>query len=100
MELKTTLEIPDELFRKAKMRAATENRRLRDLIAEGLTLVLNSSPPLPTQESRPSNDPEALLKAFESIRLCPSPSPTRIQTLIDESHHLRRGGWNREDLRS
>jgi hypothetical protein len=39
--LKTTLEIPDQLFREAKAKAALEGRRLTDLITEGLQLVVN-----------------------------------------------------------
>ena len=40
--MKTTLEIPDRLFREAKAKAALEGRRLTDLVAEGLTIVLNA----------------------------------------------------------
>jgi hypothetical protein len=32
--MKTTLDLPDELMRAIKMRAAKENRKLKDLIAE------------------------------------------------------------------
>jgi hypothetical protein len=39
-EMKTTLEIPDELYRHAKIRAAHENRKMKDLVSEGLRLVL------------------------------------------------------------
>ncbi len=38
--MKTTLEIPDELYRQAKMQAAHENRKMKDLVTEGLRLVL------------------------------------------------------------
>jgi hypothetical protein len=38
--MKTTLEIPDELFREAKAKAALEGRRLKDLVADGLRAVL------------------------------------------------------------
>lgn len=41
--MKTTLEIPDELYRQAKIRAASENRKMKDLVSEGLRLVLESS---------------------------------------------------------
>jgi hypothetical protein len=34
--MKTTFEIPDELFRQAKSRAALDGRTLRDLMIEGL----------------------------------------------------------------
>jgi plasmid stability protein len=39
--MKTTIELPDDLYRKAKSRAALHGRRLRDLVEEGLRLVLN-----------------------------------------------------------
>ena len=39
--MKTTLEIPDDLFREAKSRAALTGVRLKDLVADGLRLVLN-----------------------------------------------------------
>ena len=38
--MRTTVDIPDELFRIAKTKAAFEGRKLKDLIAEGLRLVL------------------------------------------------------------
>jgi len=34
--MKTTLEIPDDLFREAKAKAALEGIKLRDLVARGL----------------------------------------------------------------
>ena len=41
--MKTTLEIPDELYQQAKVPAAKENRKMKDLITEGLRLVLGVS---------------------------------------------------------
>ena len=38
--MKTTLEIPDDLYRQAKVQAAHENRKMKDLVTEGLRLVL------------------------------------------------------------
>ncbi|MDP9290790.1 MAG: hypothetical protein M3O82_00340 [Verrucomicrobiota bacterium] len=38
--MKTTLEIPDELYRQAKVQAARDNRKMKDLVTEGLRLVL------------------------------------------------------------
>jgi len=38
--MKTTVEVPDELYRRAKAEAALRGRKLRDLIEEGLRLVL------------------------------------------------------------
>lgn len=38
--MKTTLELPDDLFRDAKVKAVMEGRRLKELVADGLRLVL------------------------------------------------------------
>jgi hypothetical protein len=40
--MKTTIEVPDELYRRAKVEAALRGRKLRDLVAEGLRLVLET----------------------------------------------------------
>jgi len=41
LNMKTTVELPDDLYRKAKSQAALHGRRLRDLVEEGLRLVLS-----------------------------------------------------------
>jgi hypothetical protein len=41
--MKTTVEIPDDLYRRAKAEAALRGRKLKDLIEEGLRLVLEAS---------------------------------------------------------
>ena len=40
--MKTTIEMPDDLYRAAKAEAALRGRKLKDLIEEGLRLVLAS----------------------------------------------------------
>jgi hypothetical protein len=40
--MKTTVEVPDELYRRAKAEAALRGRKLKDLIEEGLRLALES----------------------------------------------------------
>lgn len=40
-KMKTTLEIPDDLFRAAKAKAALEGRKLKDLVTEGLLLRMS-----------------------------------------------------------
>jgi hypothetical protein len=40
--MKTTVEVPDDLYRRAKAEAALRGRKLKDLIEEGLRLVLAS----------------------------------------------------------
>jgi predicted component of type VI protein secretion system len=40
--MKTTIDVPDELYRKAKAMAALSGRKLKDLVEEGLRLVLET----------------------------------------------------------
>ena len=40
--MKTTIEVPDDLYRRAKAEAALRGRKLRDLVEEGLRLVLET----------------------------------------------------------
>jgi hypothetical protein len=42
--MRTTVDIPDELFRRAKSEAALQGRRLKDLVEDGLRLVLAAPP--------------------------------------------------------
>jgi hypothetical protein len=125
--MKTTLEIPDELYRQAKVQAAHENRKMKDLVSEGLRLVLGltkKSPPKPAQRManapvkvRAGKELPALVKeemdetarreeesrrkalaVMEEIRRNPPYSPKRVQELIEENNRLRKEGWSRSDL--
>lgn len=49
--MKTTIEVPDELYRRAKAEAALRGRKLKDLIEEGLRLVLKTPPKRSRQPS-------------------------------------------------
>jgi len=40
--MKTTVEVSDDLYRRAKSEAALRGRRLKDLVEEGLRLVLEA----------------------------------------------------------
>jgi predicted component of type VI protein secretion system len=40
--MKTTVELPDAIYRQAKAEAALRGRKLKDLIEEGLRLVLDA----------------------------------------------------------
>ena len=42
--MKTTVEMPDDLYRRAKAEAALRGRKLKDLVEEGLRLVLEGRP--------------------------------------------------------
>jgi hypothetical protein len=53
--MRTTVEIPDELFRRAKSEAALRGRKLKDLVEEGLRRVLE-------QEQAPAETAQKPLK--------------------------------------
>ena len=50
--MKTTLEIPDDLFREAKAKAALEGIKLKDLVAESLRLRLATDAMVPTAQGQ------------------------------------------------
>lgn len=52
--MKTTIELPEELFRRAKAEAALRGRKFKDLVEEGLRLVLQT--PRHDQRARQSLD--------------------------------------------
>jgi hypothetical protein len=42
--MNTTIDLPDDLYRRAKAEAALRGRRLKDLVEEGLRLVIEAPP--------------------------------------------------------
>ncbi|HLY06793.1 MAG TPA: hypothetical protein VKR31_13705 [Rhizomicrobium sp.] len=42
--MKTTVELPDELYRRVKAEAALSGRKVKDLVEAGLSLLLDRSP--------------------------------------------------------
>jgi hypothetical protein len=48
--MKTTIEVSDDLYRRAKAEAALQGRKVKDLVEEGLRHVLES----PAKRRRPS----------------------------------------------
>ena len=51
--MRTTVDIPDALFRRAKSEAALRGRKLKDLVEEGLHLVLEGPPAVADKRKRP-----------------------------------------------
>lgn len=75
--MKTTVELPDDLFRAAKATAAREGRSLRELFTEALQEKLNQ-----LQSGKPAPAPPWMkyFGAFENSQA----ESTRIQDAIDE----------------
>jgi uncharacterized Rmd1/YagE family protein len=74
--LKTTLEIPDALFRQAKAAAAEQGIPLRELISEALA-----------EKLRPGTSRQAWLKTFGKLRSLRKET-AQINRIIDEEF-----GW-------
>ena len=72
--MRTTIDIPDELLRRAKSEAALQGRKLKDLVTEGLRLALGEAAPAGGEPPPPPKKPTAhdLLKdlIFEDVD-CP-----------------------------
>ncbi len=75
--MKTTIELPDDLFRAAKATAAREGRSLRELFAEALQEKLSQ-----LQSGEPASAPR-WMKYFGTFEHSQAES-TRIQDAIDE----------------
>jgi predicted component of type VI protein secretion system len=81
--VKTTVEMPDDLYRRAKAEAALRGRKLKDLIEEGLRLVLDSPRP---KSRRPSL--ASLMKGARGV------VDSGVPDLASDSRHLADFGRN------
>src|SRR3954463_14265095 len=60
--MKTTVEVSDDLYRRAKAEAALRGRKLKDLVEEGLRLVLEAP-----RETRRRQSLSAQMKAARGV---------------------------------
>ena len=51
--MKTSVELPDPVYREMKLRAASEGTTIREIILEGVTMRLRRGGPVKKQESQP-----------------------------------------------
>jgi hypothetical protein len=85
--MKTTVELSDELFRRAKAEAALRGRKFKDLVEEGLRLVLEAPR---GERGRPSL--EELMKPARGV------VHSGIRDLASNPKHLK--GFGREPRRN
>jgi len=79
--MRTTVDIPDELFRRAKSEAALRGRKLKDLVEEGLRLVLeNEKVPVETTQKPPPPRKGSLHEALQDLRGIIKDGPTDLST--------------------
>jgi hypothetical protein len=67
--MRTTIDLPDELLRRAKSEAALRGRKLKDLVEQGLRLVLATPPngAAPPPKKKPSMHDLAKHLIFEDV---------------------------------
>lgn len=82
--MRTSVDLPDELFRQAKARAALQGRSLKDLVADALRLLLQS----PKSAQAPTPPPRTqfpLIKAKDPTRkLTPEMAAAAEEELLHE----------------
>ena len=86
--MKTTVELPEELFRRAKAEAALRGRKFQDLVEEGLRLVLET----PREGKREKPTLEALMAPARGV--VDSAVPDRASN----SKRMKGFGRGRRDL--
>jgi hypothetical protein len=84
--MKTTIEVPDELYRRAKAEAALRGRKLKDLIEEGLRIVLEAPR---SRRERP--------RLAELMKRARGAIDSGVPDLASNPKHL--AGFGRDDLR-
>jgi hypothetical protein len=86
--MKTTLDLPDELMREIKIRAARDDRRLKDLIAELLRDGLAQTRGAPARRSRRVRLP--LIRCAHPARPGDEMTPERIANALaaQEAHDV------------
>ena len=83
--MKTTFDIPDELFREAKAKAALDGVKLKDLVTEGLRTVLYGKPPVPRKPRRIKFP--VLASRGTAVLLLPDDAAYRAELLDDLARH-------------
>lgn len=87
--MKTTLEVPDELYRQVKSHAALHRRKIKDYVAEGLRLALEADRSRNGRASGP-------LAVFDEVRAQPLHRPEDIRNWMDDAHAGRKSDWRGE----
>ena len=92
--MKTTVELPDPLYRQAKAEAAMRGRKLRDLVEDGLRLVLEA-PADPTRHPSLAGSMKHALGVVESGAPDLGSNPDRLKGFGRDASHRRYGAAGR-----
>lgn len=93
--MKTTLDLPDDLMREIKIRAATQGGKLKDVMADTLRSGL-----FPATSLQPANRPVIITDPELGYRVVIGPpSPPILKMTIEEILKLEQDTLYQEDLR-
>ncbi len=84
--MKTTLEVPDDLYRQVKSQAALRRRKIKDYVAEGLRLALEAD----RAGERQAHGP---LAVFDEVRAQPLHRSEAVRDWMDCAEAERKSGW-------
>lgn len=99
--MKTTLELPDELMRAIKVRAARSNRRLKDVVAELLEKGMSSPVTAPLSQGGAAGAEQVEISSETGLPLIRSPVDAPIARLsTEEVYALMHRAEQEEDLES
>lgn len=88
--MRTTIDIPDELYRSLKARAALSGVPVRDVVAQLIDLGLRSvSSAAPTRDRRHSPPPVAIPSRGVPIAALSHDDKARAEEIEDEAKHAR-----------
>ena len=87
--MKTTLEIPDELYRRVKAQAALDKVKVKELVTEGLLLAMQQR-----MNRAPKPTP---LEVMAAIRKRPLHTSAEVARIAELAQQARRDGWNQAD---
>jgi plasmid stability protein len=91
--VKTTLDLPDDLMREMKIRAASQGRKLKDVLAE--TIRLGLFPETPREETKPTITSHP---ALGHLLVTGRPNAPASAMTIEELLQLEQDALSQEDL--
>lgn len=90
--MRTTIDLPDDLFRQAKARAALEGRKLKELIADYVQRGLEGAPSEAAPPERRRSLPPVAHRSAATGQTIPALRNAEIASILDEedAQHLVR----------
>lgn len=90
--MKTTLNLPDELMRAVKVRAATTDRRIKDVVAEAIAVGLAASNDPAFRKGKGKARQSTKAKAARKSASAKAPIDPLLQAVFDAGDEMVRQG--------